>query len=454
VSKPKGKRCGCRDPETGRQLGAACPKLRQRHHGTWEANPYLDTSTGRKKLHRAGFESATARDEFVDQVRELVRLADDDATRAAIGDLLFESSKRVGKLPSADDVRRRLALGNAPGGTGETFTVAWDAWLAGKKKLRPSSRRRLAGIGEHWLKPAIGGVLIERLNAAHCSLVFDRIDDINDQIVTATAEGRKPQPDGDVRTRFYVIGVASQHRIYAALREFLNYLWKKRHVIEFNPVYAVELEAEETPEAQRWTAAEALTFLKYIEGKPLGLMFRTVVLRGPRRGEAVGFRWESSDLDAGYLGVERTVLQLGGEVVEGSAKSRAGERRIWLDAATVQRYRAHRKQQLADRLRASTAWQDNDLIFCRADGSPWPPDQVSRTWKQYAAEAGVPVIKLHEGRHSAASLARDAGVDPKIRQEQLGHATGAMTDHYTHVLADAHIAAAEAVAKLVSEAGA
>ena len=45
------------------------------------------------------------------------------------------------------------------------------------------------------------------------------------------------------------------------------------------------------------------------------------------------------------------------------------------------------------------------------------------------------MIKLHEGRHSAASLARDAGVDPKIRREQLGHTTGAMTDHYTHVMA-------------------
>lgn len=66
---------------------------------------------------------------------------------------------------------------------------------------------------------------------------------------------------------------------------------------------------------------------------------------------------------------------------------------------------------------------------------------------------GDPAIKLHEGRHSAASLARDAGVDAKIRQEQLGHATKAMTDHCTHVLAEAHLDAAEAVARLVGEAG-
>lgn len=59
-----------------------------------------------------------------------------------------------------------------------------------------------------------------------------------------------------------------------------------------------------------------------------------------------------------------------------------------------------------------------------------------------------------KSRHTAASLARDAGIDPKIRQEQLGHTTGAMTDHYTHVLAEAHLAAAEAVAALAREPGA
>lgn len=449
-----GKRCGCRDPETGRQLGAACPKLRQRHHGTWEANPYIDTSTGRKKLHRGGFESAADRDEFVDQVRELVRLADDEATRKAIGDLLFVSSKRGGKLPSVGDVRRRLALGNAPGGSGETFAVAWDAWLAGKKKLRQSSRRRVEQIGVHWLKPAIGGVLIERINAAHCEQVFDRIDAINAEIRTAAADGRKPDLTGDVRTKPQLIGAASMHRVYAALRSFLNYLWKKRHVITFNPVFAVELPVEITPEAERWTPEEAAAFLAASAGDPLGLMFRLVVLRGGRRGEAVGLRWSGADLDAGYLVVERPVLQLGGEIVESRPKTRAGERRIYLDAKSVALVRAHRKAQVIARMRASTAWQDNDLIFCREDGSPWPPDYVSRRWKAIADEAGLRVIKLQEGRHSAASLARDAGVDDKIRQDQLGHTTQTMTDHYTHILADAHRDAAEAVAKLVGEAGA
>jgi integrase len=80
---------------------------------------------------------------------------------------------------------------------------------------------------------------------------------------------------------------------------------------------------------------------------------------------------------------------------------------------------------------------------------PSPIRYVTRRFKVIAKTAGLPVIKLHEGRHSAASLARDANVDPKIRRQTLGHADQAMTSHYTHIEAQAHRAAAEAVARLV-----
>lgn len=67
-------------------------------------------------------------------------------------------------------------------------------------------------------------------------------------------------------------------------------------------------------------------------------------------------------------------------------------------------------------------WQDSDLIFARDDGTPWRPDHVTRRFQVIARDAGLLVIKLHEGRHSAASLARDAAVDPEIRRKMLGHA--------------------------------
>ena len=131
-------------------------------------------------------------------------------------------------------------------------------------------------------------------------------------------------------------------------------------VFAFNPVYAVELE----PEGQRWSPAEAARFLAATAADPLGLMFRLVVLRGFRRGEAAGQRWAGAHLDDGYLTVDRTILQIGGMVAGGNPKSKAGERRIWLGSGTVALLKAHRRSLLADQLRASSAWADNDLIFC------------------------------------------------------------------------------------------
>jgi integrase len=79
---------------------------------------------------------------------------------------------------------------------------------------------------------------------------------------------------------------------------------------------------------------------------------------------------------------------------------------------------------------------------------------VSRRFKVLEREAGVPVNKLHEGgRHIANSLGHDAGIDPKIRQRTLGHATAEMTSHYTHPEEQAYRQAAEDVATLVERAG-
>lgn len=140
-------------------------------------------------------------------------------------------------------------------------------------------------------------------------------------------------------------------------------------------------------------------------------------------------------------------------MTEGRPKSKAGERLIWLDDETIRLLREHRETQDLERQFAGEAWQADDLIFCKDDGTPWKPDYVSRRFKAIARDAGLRPIKLHEGRRSAASLARDGAVDPEIRRKTLGHADAAMTSHYTHIEAQAHCAAAEAVAKLVEGAG-
>jgi integrase len=182
-------------------------------------------------------------------------------------------------------------------------------------------------------------------------------------------------------------------------------------------------------------------------------MFRIAVLRGARRGELCGLRWSGADLDNGVLIVDHTILELGGRLANSTPKTRAGERRIYLDAETTGLLKAHRKAQLAARLRAGADWQDHDLIFCRYDGTPWRPSYVTRQFERLAEQAEVPVITLHEsGRHTANSLMRDAGVDQELRMREIGHSDREVNDRYTHTLDAAHRAAAQQVADLVKEA--
>jgi integrase len=198
----------------------------------------------------------------------------------------------------------------------------------------------------------------------------------------------------------------------------------------------------------------------------MGLMFRVAVLRAPRRAELCGFRWTDSDLEKPYLdtetgaecmgallGVKRPIIQIGGKLRESKAKTKAGERPVFIDHETAELLREHRKVQLKVRLQAGEAWQDNDLVFCQGDGRPWNPDHVSKRFKKLAEQAGVPVITLHEGgRHTGNSLMQDAGVDQELRMREVGHAGKSVNDRYTHPLEQAHLAAAELTAALVRRA--
>ena len=99
---------------------------------------------------------------------------------------------------------------------------------------------------------------------------------------------------------------------------------------------------------------------------------------------------------------------------------------------------------------AGPAWRDDDWIFCRPDGSHVPPAWLLARFRELAEAAGLPPIKLHEGRHTAATLGLESGVDLKTVSDQLGHSgIGITADLYTHVRRARHDEAAERVAQLL-----
>jgi integrase len=179
------------------------------------------------------------------------------------------------------------------------------------------------------------------------------------------------------------------------------------------------------------------------------------LLRGLRRGEACGLRWQDIDLATGHMTIAQTILQLGGRIIIDSPKTRAGWRVVSLDKPSIAMLKTLQRVQRRERFAAGEAYDDHGLVFCREDGRPLFPDRVSQHFREIAAAAGLPVIKLHEGRHTAASLARWSGADIKLVSEQLGHSTTRITeDLYSHVLLAEHDRMAEQVLSLIPASGA
>ena len=110
-----------------------------------------------------------------------------------------------------------------------------------------------------------------------------------------------------------------------------------------------------------------------------------------------------------------------------AARGRRRKAQATLDAGTVAELRDHRKRQLEERLSWGPAYADTDYVFCREDGTPYAPDYITRAFRDAIKRAAVPRIRLHDLRHTWASLAVAAGVNPKVVSERLGHATVSFT---------------------------
>jgi integrase len=97
--------------------------------------------------------------------------------------------------------------------------------------------------------------------------------------------------------------------------------------------------------------------------------------------------------------------------------------------------RAHWAAQLEERAEFGPDYRDHDLVFCYVDGTPLPPDLLTREFKAHASACGLPPIRLHDMRHGACSLLLSGGVPLEIVQMILGHSSPAITRQvYAHIL--------------------
>jgi integrase len=200
-----------------------------------------------------------------------------------------------------------------------------------------------------------------------------------------------------------------------------------------------------------WTPEELARFLGSIEGERLAAVFVVLATTGMRRGEALGLRWSDVNFKAGRLSIVQTVTTVSDKIVITPPKTARSRRSVSLDPETVAALREHRHRQNEERLLAGALWAgEGDFVFTDELGRPVHPSALSRLFATYVRRAVLPVIRLHDLRHTYATVALGAGVHPKIVSERLGHATTAVTlDLYSHVTPTIDAEAAALVASRI-----
>jgi integrase len=348
-----------------------------------------------------------------------------------------EPRKQIMRSGFAGESAARSAMheaqSRAESGTPEPTTMTVGQWLdqwlpTARSRMRRGSWAGVDLIARRHLRPRIGDVPMRRLTRAQVSALYASLAEDGSSI---RGGGLSPK---SIRNVHMVLRSALQD----AVRDDL---------IPRNPAQDAAVPSlAGRVEMRTWTPQQVATFLRTAEPDRLYAMWRLAAMTGMRRGELIGLRWRNVDLDGAFVSVQEQLVRQGDRgVVFGEPKTAKGRRRVPIDAVTVAALRAHRAAQVVVGI--------EDLAFDRGDGTPLDPDGVTDAFLALSRRADLPRIRLHDLRHTAATMMLRAGVHAKVVQERLGHATIGMTlDLYSHAVPAMAAEAADTIAALVDEA--
>lgn len=334
-----------------------------------------------------------------------------------------------------------VALGRVQAGTfadaGRTTVREFlEVWIAGAApSLAPSTAADYRRIITQYLVPRLGRVKLSKLTS------LDVTQFNADMLAGGGKGGRKLSP----RTVVYAQSVLGR-----ALADAVRW-----GLIARNPAHGLARPKVAKPDMSVWTAEQARTFLAYAAEDRWYALWLLLITTGLRRGEASGLRWSDLDLDAKVLSVRRTRTTVDYAIVENEPKTARSRRMVSLDAATVAALLAHRVRQREELV----AFDGEDAapavyVFTDELGEPSHPQAITDRFQRLTKDAGLPVIRLHDLRHTSATLALMAGIHPKVVQERLGHSSIMITmDTYSHVVQGMQEQAAEQLASLLRPQG-
>jgi len=275
------------------------------------------------------------------------------------------------------------------------------------------------------LIPALGSIPLAALQPSHIQAYYGRM----------LESGRRNGKGGlSAQT------VKHHHRVlYEALKHAV-----KHGVLIRNVAEAVDPPRPEGKEMATLEPDDVHPLLNAARETPYYTLFYTALYTGLRRSELLGFRWRDVDLDLATLSIVQTlhyVPKKGYTFRE--PKTKRSRRLVDLSPSLAILLREHRANQELERKLLGRLLMPDDLVFSYPDGTPFPPNSVTKAFHKLAQSLGLSGIRLHDLRHTHATLMLRQGVHPKVVSERLGHSSVAITlDTYSHVLPGIQAAAA------------
>ena len=286
-----------------------------------------------------------------------------------------------------------------------------NRWLTDSVKdtVRQRTWERYEQIARVHIKPALGRLKLKALTPTHArSLYREKLD-----------TGLAP------RTVQYI-----HTTLHKALKDAVADGLVPRNVTE-----GIKAPRPKKKEVNALSADQASAFLSTARGDRFEALYVVAVHCGLREGELLGLRWADVDLDGGTLAVRRTLSETKTGHIFETPKNGKG-RNVRLTGGAVKALKHHRATQNEYRIKVGSLWQDQGLVFPSHKGTTMNAKNLTaRSFKPLLQRAGLPNIRLHDLRHTCATLLLAKGVHPKFVQELLGHATISITlDTYSHVL--------------------
>jgi integrase len=322
-----------------------------------------------------------------------------------------------------------------------------DGWLeAHALEVKPKTHEDYRALIATYVAPRIGTMRLQAVTPSTLSELYR----------TLLAEGGRDGRPLSARTVGYV---------HAVLRKAFNDAVHTDQVIPLNPAERAKRPKPASSGQVRevWDGEQLVAFLEEVKTHRLFPFFRLAAFTGARRGELLHLRWSDIDLDGPEpsIHIRGSAAVVRGHRVEGTTKT-GRSRHVTLDSGTVEILRAHGERQAKEREIAGDSWEGGDHVFRLEIGRPLSADtprQVMRAaierHNRNHPVAQLRQMRLHDLRHTHATLLLKAGVPVHVVASRLGHVDPAITLRvYAHVLRDQASQVAQVFASVVDEAAA